>query len=346
MRIDSLFDIAVDTKKHTRYDLPVEIRLPWIDYSIAVNEVDGSGNIIDENVPFQIESTSPFHKEMSLVFLVKGNTPKGISRVFKVVKSDLKSPRYEKKVVARDGIEHEGQDSIKIESTNAVYLYHKKGSAFASMIDREGNDWISYHPFGGSDGKYRGIPNLVHPEVHLHPGPGSEGDRSVILQSGPVRVRIKSDTGDGLWSCVWDIYPEFARLTVLKCGHPYWFLYEGTPYGRLSEETNYYVTSDGSEKPASEKFAKSLPKPKWIYFGDISTSRFLYLYNHQNEDCIDYYKPMEGNMTVFGFGRDGLQKHLEKTPAVFTIGFGEGADFKTAAKRINSNVCDTSVKIL
>ncbi len=343
---EHFFDIEVLTGSCDRYNLPVEITAKKIDGSIRIVEIDTDCCVIDDSIPCQLEPYSPLGNGNCLVFLMKGHTLKDASRIFRVLKNSTNVSDCENRLVSvQDNVLHEGQDSYKIKTGNAVYYFHKKGAAFASLIDSEGRDWISYHPYGGSDGKYRGIPNVVHPEVHFHPGPGSKGDKSTLLSSGPVRARIKSDTGDGLWSCIWDIYPEFARLTILKFAHPYWILYEGTPYGKLDETTNYYMTSDGLKRPASECFSGSLPKPKWIFFGDNDTQRFLYLYNHQNDDCIDSYRPMEGNMTVFGFGRKNIDKYLEQAPALFTIGLGKGEHFYTAKGIIDSVTKDYVINI-
>jgi hypothetical protein len=45
---------------------------------------------------------------------------------------------------------------------------------------------------------------------------------------------------------------------------------------------------------------------------------------------------MQGQMTVFGFGRNGLNKFMELVPAHFTIGFCEGSSVADFSKVINS----------
>jgi hypothetical protein len=85
--------------------------------------------------------------------------------------------------------------------------------------------------------------------------------------------------------CRWDIYPGYARLTLLKLRTPYWFLYEGTPGGNpgggLDEEQGYCVRSDGTRTSLSERWEDPLPEPEWLYFGAGNVERVLYLVHHR-----------------------------------------------------------------
>jgi|GEM_PF-923686 len=246
-------------------------------------------------------------------------------------------------VVVED-VDHEGQDSFKISTSLATYYYHKRGAGFASIEDRDGNDWLSYNPGegpvskSGSGGKYRGIPNLVHPEGHFHPG--GEGCTSRLVTPGPVKATIASESQDGKWACQWDIFPTHARMTVLKADRPYWFLYEGTPGGQLNEDTDYCVRCDGTRTPAGVRWDGDLQGQagtgEWLYFCDAQMKRVLYLIHHEDDDRIDSYWPMNREMTVFGFGRKELNKHLTQVPAQFTIGFWEHNDFATVSRVVHS----------
>lgn len=327
--------LEVNAAGHERINtiIEAEVTLPNREYHLV--EVDRDGKIIDPVVPFQIDQSA-------LVFLVKGTTPVNTVRRFHLTggaAAEVASPL----LTVTAGVEHQGQESFKIAAQNATYYYHKFGAGFASMIDVEGNDWLSYRPYGGSDGKYRGIPNIVHPEGHFHPG-GTECT-SEIVQQGPVKLMIRSRSIDNKWACSWAIYPYHARLTVLKVDHPYWFLYEGTPGGKLDETGDYMVRSDGVRIPASESWEAVLPEPEWIYFGAANTGRVLYLIHHEADDKIDSYWPMEHNMTVFGFGRDGLEKYMTRTPAHFTIGFAESGDYEAAKKVIDTALCPATVSV-
>ncbi|MBI5772118.1 MAG: hypothetical protein HZA89_00055, partial [Verrucomicrobia bacterium] len=48
-------------------------------------------------------------------------------------------------------------ECFKVETPSATYLYGKRGAGFASILDRDGHDWISYRHGGRSAGEYRGL---------------------------------------------------------------------------------------------------------------------------------------------------------------------------------------------
>jgi hypothetical protein len=213
--------------------------------------------------------------------------------------------------------EDEGQASYRIETPVCTYWYHKQGGGFSSLVDADGNDWIGYHPEGGSAGSYRGIPNLVNPEGHFHPGGAACASR--LVEETSQRATIESEAEGGAWRCRWEVLPDRAVLTVLKAPRAYWFLYEGTPGGRLDEERDFMLLSDGTRIAASERWDRILPRPKWIVFGSGNSDRGLLLIHHDAEESLDSYWPMQKNMTVFGFGRKNLESYLVRTPSRFTV---------------------------
>lgn len=355
--------IMVSAAGYERYDKPVEIRLNFSDILSAagvksifdvkplkVVEVCGD-TIINNSVPFQYDpdegGSMPSSASGTLILLLEGITPANTARYFHlyfgtgVHKRCIVPPRP--RIEVTDNIMYEGQDSYRITTENAIYYYHKQGAGFASMLDLDGNDWIGYHPRGGSDGRYRGIPNAGHPDEFFHPGEGNNSSYSTILNQGPLKVTILSEHRDKDMAATWEIFPKYARFTILRIGHPYWFLYEGTPGGRLDLENGYCVWSSGRRLPLSESWDQSLPSPEWIYFADGKTSRMLYFVHHESDDIIDSYWPMEGNMTVFGFGRKGLETHMKHLPAHFTIGFGDETEFSKAQRIIDSAFRDMEV---
>jgi hypothetical protein len=119
-------------------------------------------------------------------------------------------------------------------------------------------------------------------------------------------VKLHSVTDDNKWESIWEIYPHYARMTVLKIDHNYWFLYEGTPGGSLDTGSDFVVRSDGTQTLASESWEGDIADEEWVYFGSPNVSRALFLAHHEDDSAIDSYRPMEGNMTVFGFGRQNL----------------------------------------
>jgi len=49
----------------------------------------------------------------------------------------------------------------------------------------------------------------------------------------------------------------------------------------------------------------------------------VFLKHHQDDAYPDRFYPMEKKMTVFGFGRKGMEKCLDRVPQSFSIGFLE-----------------------
>jgi hypothetical protein len=288
----------------------------------------------------------------TLVFILKGKTSANTRRMFHIYFDDAtgssKVSSFPPQVSVTDIGEYEGDECLKIATQNASYYYHKHGSGFASMIDADGNDWISFHPTtrreDGPKGEYRGIPNIAPP--NFHPGRGEGKLPSRIVSQGPLKARILSETEDRKWGCTWDIYPNYATMTLFKKGEePYWILYEGTPGGEFDLD-DYWVHSSGERLSVAEYHMSSnqwqgkLPSPKWVYFGDGKLDRVLYMILHEDHSKEDIFWHFgAGGMTVFGFGRGPTHDYwqqLEIVPAHFTIGFAERGDFELASKVINS----------
>lgn len=352
--------IAVSAAGHTRFDKPVEIELdpaalPDLGAeAMRVVEVDKEGEVTNPAVEFQFDRDPGRGPGIpgggALVFLMRGVTPSGAVRRFEVRFGDECAPASAIAPVMSlaEAPGYQGQDSFRIETEGTVYYYHKAGGGFASMFDRNGRDWISFRPGDGPRGEYRGIPNAVNPEGAFHPG--SETCVSRVLGHGPIRTRISSETLDGQWACFWDIYPQYARFTMLRAGHPYWVLYEGTPAGKLDEDNQYWVRSDGKRGPASSAWEHPLPGCAWVYFGESQgLHRVIYLVRHEADGHMDSYWPMQSAMTVFGFGRDNADRarwcNLTRVPARFTIGFAEGACTDDVRGVILSAAQDLSVSM-
>lgn len=333
--------LNVHSGGYTRIDKAVEVDLDsnhLVLDKLCLVEIDDSGTVLDESVPYQLDGCED--GRTTLTFLLTGTTPADARRRYALVTNDVVKP-VTGLIDLTDDVMYQEQASYRIVTPAATYFYHKLGAGFASLLDREGSDWLSYRPYGGSDGKYRGIPNLAHPEQVFHPG--GLGCTSRIVSRGPLKVTIASESLDGKWACKWDIFATCARLTVLKVDHPYWFLYEGTPGGQLDEAGDYCVRSNGVRLPLSERWAEPIPAPEWIYFGTAGSGRVLYLAHHEADDLVDSFWPMEHNMTVFGFGRNGIEKFMTRTPAHFTIGFAEANDFAAVQCVIDSAVHPVSV---
>ena len=148
-----------------------------------------------------------------------------------------------------------------------------------------------------------------------------------MLGEGPLRVGVASTCGNG-WEATWQIYPDFAVLTVDRAPADYWFLYEGTPGGKL-DDADFLVLSDGRRLPAAERWDDDIPGPEWLFFGDETAGRSLLLIHHEDDRAADAYYPMQQNMTVFGFGRRRLDKFLSGAPRRFTVGLYDATDHAT-----------------
>jgi hypothetical protein len=281
------------------------------------------------DVPWQLDPGG------TLVWLMPGRTEAHATRRFEVYFGAAPRTATRPLVEVKDDVPYEGQSSFEIATPPATYFYHKEGAGFAGMRDRGGAEWIGYRPGGRSAGEFRGIPNLGK---FAHPGyTGETGSKSHIESAGPLRLRIHSVRHDGKYAARWDIYPGYARMRVLKNAEPYWFLYEGTPAGKLDLATAYQVHANGLRRPVTEAWSGDLPGPEWVYFGDETSPRVLYVVKHADDDAPDQFWQMEGNMTVFGFGREYrcCRQYLDG-PAEFTVGFAESTTFEDVARAIDS----------
>lgn len=323
--------IAVSGGPHGQDERVATLKLPVPVFDPILIEVDSGGKALGPEVWLQSDGDQ-------FLFHLRGCTPAGATRHYQVYfderdRGEGGRTHASGPVSLTAGLEHEGFAALRVETPGCSWLYHLHGGGFAGLLDDDGADWISYHPWGGSDGNYRGIPNLVHPESYFHPG--RESCSSEVVNAGPLRVTIRSRSNDDRWKCEWRIEPDCARLTVLRAARPYWLLYEGTPGGCLDEQGDYLLLSDGRRINAAERLeVRRLPEPGWIAFGAAGNRRALWLLRHEPDGDADSYWPMEGNMTVFGFGRSGLKKSLTRVPAHFSVGLAARNDYDTLARSI------------
>ncbi|MCY4526712.1 MAG: hypothetical protein OXB89_08895 [Anaerolineaceae bacterium] len=327
---------------HDHFERAVPLKLPKAVAQPRLVEVNAAGQLLDKQICLQ-----PGGSE--LLFHLKGNTRAGRTRHFQLYfdssQTDAGDPDpMPGPLSLSDGFDHEGFASVQITTPGASWIYHLEGGGFAGLVDKAGADWISFHPRGGSDGNFRGIPNLVHPESYFHPG--RTGCNSEIVTNGPLRAVIRSRSNDDAWRCEWTLEPDCARLSVLKALRPYWLLYEGTPGGCLDEQGDYVLLADGRRFAASERWEmERLPEPGWIAFGASDNPNALWLLRHVGDGDADSYWPMEGNMTVFGYGRSGLNKSLARVPAQFSVGLAECDDHVSLANIIHASANPPEVRI-
>jgi hypothetical protein len=313
--------------------------------SLRVVEVDAGGNVLDLDVPWQFDKDADFNAASkasgTIILILKGTTASSQDRYYDVYFA-LSGGSYvpatvTPQVTFTDNVQDAGQASYKLETAGGTYYYHKQGAGFSSWLDADGNDWLSFDPTPGSGGagEFRGIPNSCYPEGYFHPGKTSS--TSSVVSQGPLKVTYRSTTNDNLWECVWEVFPRYARMTMVKADHPFWLLYEGTPGGSIESSTDFMTFSDGTVKALSETWTGELSGDEWVYFSDPNTAgsgRSLYLALHENDSFTDSYFTLSEAMTVWGFGRDNVTPYLTPVPKHMTIGLTDGTGYSASAKTI------------
>ena len=223
-----------------------------------------------------------------------------------------------------------GLAMFRIETPSATYYLEKFGGGLASMIDRDGKDWISFRPEPGSraGGEFRGFPNAVHQQAgnYFHPrNQSTEQTTPKVEHASADRVTISAVSGNKLWACRYDFFATHCTFTMTRmpAANKYWILYEGTPGGSY-EDSDWWMTSGvKAPQPMTTNHEGDIPSPEWIAFGDQKASRVLFLLHHEDDDHPDRFYQMNREMTVFGFGRLRGEKHLASVPRQFSIGFLE-----------------------
>lgn len=216
---------------------------------------------------------------------------------------------------------------------NATFYLEKEGGGLSSMLDKDGVDWIGFHPEKGSGwkGEYRGFPNAIHKQdgSFFHAlNAGTDKSTSVVEIETDKHVRILFTSGNGQWQGQWDFYPDRCDFTMSRVspGYKYWVQYEGVPGGEMDKDDFWYNSASDKSHQIEEPFMGDLPAPEWYAFGDAKSSRMFYLLHHQDDEYPDDYASRP-YMTVLGFGRSNKEKYLV-TPQTFSIGFVESTNYK------------------
>jgi hypothetical protein len=221
----------------------------------------------------------------------------------------------------------------KITTPRATYFLEKEGAGLSSLIDRDGNDWLGFHPEpgSGSNGEYRGFPNAVHQQMgnYFHPkNAGTQPSQTKVEYAGPERVTISAVSSNDAWACRYDFYPTHCTFTMTKmpAGYRFWVLYEGTPGGEY-DDGDWWMTSAAPEKTLmTTDHEGDIAGPEWIAFGDANGARSLVLFHHHEDEHPDRFYQMRHEMTVFGFGRQRMEKFLDAVPRSVSIGLVESTD--------------------
>ncbi|MDH4143781.1 MAG: DUF1349 domain-containing protein [Acidimicrobiia bacterium] len=318
--------------------------------SLLVTEVDEAGTVLASPVAAQFEPAADYDAATravgELLVALDGATAGGSSRHFYAYFDEpgggTTPPVFDPRVEVSSGALDEGDPSLLVDLGDSAWYFHELGGGFSSAVDAQGNDWIGYHPTGGAAGEYRGIPNLVYPEGHLHPGATTA--TTTITAAGPLRVTFRASTADG-WAMRWHAYADRIEAVVEAAPHPYWFQYEGTPGGVLEPGSDLILRSDGATLSTDDKFTSDLPGPEWVAFADPAVGRSLWLAQHQDDAIIDHYRPMQNVMTVFGFGRDGINRGLTAVPQRFSLGLVDAVDHATVTTAVERGLLPPTVTL-
>lgn len=242
-------------------------------------------------------------------------------------------------VTLTDNATDEGQACFEIHTPSATYLYQKAAGGFSSLLDPDGNDWLSFHPHrqpsypASGANAYRGLPNLVHSGEDDGVGhPGFEKCETRQVDETTVESRSLS----GRWRYRWTFADDHARLDVLDVPkRPYWFLYEGAPAGRYAPAEQGWATPDGvrTDKPDFVLGGEAFGRWRWVAVSDNAspyTLRITHLSARGEPGTFSYLGNTEAGlsspngMVVLGFGRgEGNSKHLTGRQS-FTVSLCEG----------------------
>ncbi|MCB0130672.1 MAG: carbohydrate binding domain-containing protein, partial [Caldilineaceae bacterium] len=324
--------------------------------ALRLAEVNAQGAVIAGDVPFQFEQAANFNATNNasgvLTVLLSGNTGASTTRryhlYFAKTSAGLPDTQVTPRVSVADNVQDQGQASFKVTTADAIYFYHKNGGGFSSLIDLHDNanvDWIGYDQgVAGAGGTYRGIPNLVRPAEGGHFHPGSTTAVTTLVSAGPLKVTLESKVGSQ-WTTRWEIFPSYARMTVIKAAASYWFLYEGTPGGQLDLNGDLVVRSNGASNTAGGSWAADINAPEWVAVADPGLGHSLFLAHMDDDSAVDSYRPLDGLMTVFGFGRNGNSALMRGAPNTFAMGLLDTVNFATTAQQIAAHTQPLSASV-
>jgi len=315
--------------------------------SIHVVEVNASGDIVNENVPYQFDETVEFQQSNhsrhgELVWFMSGKLAKGANRYFHCyfnnTNPDPEMNNFEPlvKIEEEDILwpvgDEEAQESIHFINLQGHYYFHRLGGSFASVIDKDELDWVSWKGNGGWGGNYRGLPNSWGP---YHPG--YTDCTTDIIKEGPIRCRIDVNNG----TFVWDIYPNYIRATRLKGDQKDWW-YEGTPGGEVDENDSYYVSNGVDRLFSEERFQEEIDE-HWVVYKDGVVQRSLFLESHPLPFKIklgDHTKTGPNTMVVTRFNLPD-----EPNPMYFTMGFIESKDNSLCTDYVHTVYYDPEISM-
>lgn len=295
--------------------------------SIRVIEVDADGAIVAPIVPFEYQPDPTDDTTGTLRVVLAGDSLAGQTRGFHVYFDTIFGGHVPvasaSRVTLTEGDVWNTLPVSRIDAGSTTYYFDPIGGGLAGMVDGEGNDWISWNPTDGADGRLRGIPNAVLPEGLMQPG--GQGSATTVTWAGPLTTELTVDTAGGAFRSVWRFSEHGVSVTVDTIARPYWFLYQGTPGGSLDLDTDVVVRSTGEVTSARTAWTGDLAGTEWLAVADPGLGRSILLTSHQDDTATDSYDAA-GAMTALGFGRSGSDAQLSTVPATFSVALVESAE--------------------
>ncbi len=369
--------VTMTASSVARTDHPVEVvTSSWGAFpanSLRVVEVDGTGAVTDAAVPFQHDTIAG---TPTLTFLAPGTTAAGATRRFYAYfdppgsTTSIPAPSFTDRVAVSNSYD-EGQSSFLVASAGGSYQVQKLGGAISSLLDGNGNDWVSYNASAGANGEYRGIPNFKCCAGYSNFHPGFANASTTVVADGPVRATLQmTSTAGASFTYYLHVFPRFVRGDVTQAGASYWLLYEGTPGGEDGSRWSrpFDVTrDDGTATGATASSTTSWDSisvqwdVQWAYFTAKSPSssagRAFFMAQNGASGAVNRYYgagssggPTESEpvaMTVFGFGRAGDNPDGAKltTPQTWFMGLMDPTSATDAVARIDAARRPVSVTV-
>ena len=319
-----------------------------------------------KHVSFQFDPVTDYDAAHNaageLVLLLSGETAAGASRNITVSFGSTKVLNPTTPLVnVSTRCDDEGEACLLISTHAQAWKYQLLGGAFSSLLGPDGKNWISYKPSGGSNGSYRGVPNLYNGKDRaggsccLHPG--DNNSRTAMLRGGrdaPIRVRLESTVANntaghaGDWRVWWDIYPEYATVSVKEtpAGAGYWFMYEATPHGAIVPDSQYMYQPDGTKLPLSQRWDKALGEEDYVVIADPPSQSSIFLVHHEGGALNTEFWPMNGQMTVMGFGRKNLDQLFHGPGHSLSLGIvQQGLEFPAMQQRVRGIISPPTCKV-
>ena len=247
----------------------------------------------------------------------------------------------ETKITLRE-TEFAGLAHYEVTTSAATYFLERSGAGISRLIDRQGNDWLGFDPTPGSGaaGEFRGFPNAVHQQAgnYFHPrNQATDPSQVKVEHADAKRVTISAESSNRMWACRYDFFADRCVFTMTKmpADKKYWVLYEGTPGGQFDAADWWMTSAVKTRQPIDQPHDGDLEAPEWIAFGDAKLGRALFLLHHEDDLHPDRYYPMQSQMTVFGFGRAGGKKFLDRAAQSFAIGFLETTNHSEISSAID-----------